>query len=314
MFCANCACELPAVAKFCVRCGSTVDPSTSSTPTRVATPPVGNAVGTASVRCPKCGGQNPSDYSFCTLCGAALRPIGSPVFVSSTATAFNNAASTTKHGQTTTEAHQIAGSQRVLANDAADLNSKSLTYLDSDGVPSRLCAAGSILVVPRDSVLPPRCVKCANIPIEPWVRITFSWHHPGYYFLLISPVLYVIVALIVRKRIKLSIPLCKAHKSIRKKRLWMAAILLVGCIPLPAALGTYVGNEAAEIVAIWLGIGMFVGGLFFLAFAPPLKAIQISSVDAKFKGACDEFLTTLNSVSNQNSGRLQGKATVGSNL
>jgi hypothetical protein len=153
--------------------------------------------------------------------------------------------------------------------------------------------------------LPARCVKCGNTPIEPWVRITFSWHHPGYYVLLISPLLYVIVALIVRKRIKLSIPLCKAHKSIRGKRLWIAAVLLVGCIPLPAALGTYVGNDAAEIVAIWLGIGMFVAGLLFFAYAPPLKATHISSAGAEFKGACQEFLTSLNLVStNQSDGRL----------
>jgi hypothetical protein len=305
------------VAKFCVRCGSTVGPSTSSALTRVAAPPVGEPVEAKSVTCLKCGGQNPSDYSFCTVCGASLGPIGSPVFMSNTVTAFSAAVPPATYAQTANEVQQPPATQQVQAetatpsplhaNDAADLDSKRATFLDSERVSSHLCAVGNILVVPRGSILPARCVKCGNTPIEPWVRITFSWHHPGYYFLLISPILYVIVALIVRKTIKLSIPLCKAHKSIRRKRLWVGAILLVGCIPLPAALGAYVGNDAAGIVAIWLGIGMFVAGLFFLAYAPPLKATHISSASAEFKGACREFLTSLNSVStNQSNGRLQG--------
>jgi hypothetical protein len=100
MFCANCACELPAVAKFCVRCGSTVGPSTGSALTPVAAPPVSEPVGTTSVRCSKCGSQNPSDYSFCTTCGTALRPTGSPVFVSSTVTAFGTAVPRAKNETT----------------------------------------------------------------------------------------------------------------------------------------------------------------------------------------------------------------------
>lgn len=99
MFCANCACELPAEAKFCVRCGSTVEPSTSSTLTRVATPTAGHPVNATSVRCLKCGDQNPSGYSFCTACGASLKPIGSPVFVSNTFTAFGTAVPPAKNEQ-----------------------------------------------------------------------------------------------------------------------------------------------------------------------------------------------------------------------
>jgi hypothetical protein len=41
---------------------------------------------------------------------------------------------------------------------------------------------------------------------------------------------------------------------------------------------------------------MFIAGLFFLAYAPPLKAIKIGSASAEFKGACQEFLTNLDAV------------------
>jgi type II secretory pathway pseudopilin PulG len=202
---------------------------------------------------------------------------------------------------------------RLQAKDAADLDSKKATLLDPERVTSRLSASGNILVVPQNSILPDRCVKCGNTPVEPCVKITFSWHHPGYYFLLISPILYVIVALIVRKRIRLSIPLCEAHKSIRKKRLWIGGSLLVGCIPVPAALAVYVDNDAAGVVAFLLGLGMFVAGLLFLAYAPPLKATYINSAGAEFKGACQEFLTSLSSVAtNQSNGPLQGNRSWGS--
>jgi double zinc ribbon protein len=311
MFCANCACELPAVAKFCVRCGSTIGSSTNSIATRVAAPPVGQSVEATSVRCLECGGQNPGNYSFCTTCGVSLRPISSPVFVSSTATAFGTALPSQKDEHTAIEIERSRAGQHVhgagatspalQVNGAAVRDSKRATFLDPEPASSRLCAAGNVLVVPRDSVLPALCVKCGNTPNEPWVRITFSWHHPGYYFLIISPIIYVIVALIVRKRIKVSIPLCKTHKSIRRKRLWIAAILLIGCIPLPAALAVYVGNDAAGIVSAWLGIGMFIAGLFFLAYAPPLKAIKIGSASAEFKGACQEFLTSLGAVATNQS-------------
>jgi hypothetical protein len=227
MFCSNCACELPIIAKFCVRCGARVETSISTAPAHVVPPVSAELVGDMSARCAKCGGHNPSDYSYCRSCGSSLMGPAASV---------------------------------PPLHDAWSVNPKGAAFLGSERAPSRVCATGSILVVPRDSTLPARCVACGNIPTEPWVKITFSWHHPGYYCFLVSPIIYVVVALIVRRRIKLSVPLCKAHKSIRTKRLWIATILLVGCIPLPTIFGVYVGNDAAEMVALWLGVGMFIAG------------------------------------------------------
>lgn len=101
------------MAKFCVRCGSIVEPSTSSPLTRVATPSVGNPVATTSVRCLKCGDQNPSDCSFCTVCGASLKPISSPVFVSSTVTAFGAAVPSAKNEETVGEVQHVSATQQV---------------------------------------------------------------------------------------------------------------------------------------------------------------------------------------------------------
>jgi hypothetical protein len=80
------------------------------------------------------------------------------------------------------------------------------------------------------------------------------------------------------------------------KRLWTAAILLVGCIPIPSILGAYVDNDAIVGALVWLGIGMFIAGLFFLVAASPLKATSISWEDAELQGAGPEFLDGLNEI------------------
>ena len=115
MFCSNCACELPTTAKFCVRCGSTVDTLASSTLARVAAPSVDNPSPSAPMQCSKCSCQNPSDYSFCTACGASLRPIGSPVFMSSTLTAFSTAVPSEKNKEPTTEVQHSPAAQQVVS-------------------------------------------------------------------------------------------------------------------------------------------------------------------------------------------------------
>jgi hypothetical protein len=61
MFCRNCACELPAVARFCVKCGARVEwPAT-----HVTSPPL-RAIESSCVNCAK--PLDPSDM-FCNYCG-----------------------------------------------------------------------------------------------------------------------------------------------------------------------------------------------------------------------------------------------------
>jgi hypothetical protein len=265
MFCASCACELPAIAKFCVRCGSRVEHSVA--PVQQPHPVIWqeNALkGSTPAKCLKCGYDNASEYSFCTACGEQL----------------SQSASNTSRVTVGTSFSPIP----------ASVPQSSTSHVSDLGECSPLSKAGDILVVPPHSVLPPHCVRCGNTATEPWVKITFSWHHPGYYFFLVSPILYAIVALIVRRKIKILVPLCKPHKSIRKKRLWMGAILLLGCIPLPVLFAAFVDNEAANEIALFLGLGMFIAGLLFLVFAPPLRPVYIGPSGAHLKGAAREFL------------------------
>jgi hypothetical protein len=290
MFCANCACELPAIAKFCVRCGSRVETSIKAVQLPPVTSQTSGVISERIAHCSKCGAQNPGDFLFCTFCGTSLAPIVRPV-----PDPLNARASIPTDSPTLGHSDNSSSYVPQIA-EAEYVNSPKAELSDSSEASQRVSARGNILVVCSDSRLPPFCVKCGNPSVEPWVRQTFSWHHPGYYILLISPIIYAIVALIARKRVKVAIPLCQSHKSIRKKRLWIAAVLLLGCIPVPAMFASYISNEAADNLAVVLGLGMFIAGLCFLAFAPPLKPTNIDSSGAHLKGACPEFLARIRST------------------
>jgi hypothetical protein len=179
-------------------------------------------------------------------------------------------------------------------------NRPKFDVCDPDRIPVPY-AEGNGLVVPRDAILPRRCVKCANTATEPWLQKTFSWHHPALYFLLLLGLFpYAIVAAIIRKKIKLAVPLCDAHKSIRKKRLWTGALLLFTCIPVPWVLASYTIKDAgvAFCIAALLGAGMFVAGVMFTVCESPLRATHIGLDSAKFKGACPDFLASLRAAPN----------------
>ena len=176
---------------------------------------------------------------------------------------------------------------------AATLDFRKAKFPDAEIASPRAYAIGDKFVIPRDAVLPNRCLKCENAPTDPWLTKTFHWHHPALCFLLLQPLIYVIVALIVRKKIELALPLCDVHKSIRKRRLWIGWGLLLACIPLPSGLAASVENDTATGLAIILGFGMFLAGLVFIACSSPLRVTRIRSDSAEFKGASRDFLANL---------------------
>jgi hypothetical protein len=160
-------------------------------------------------------------------------------------------------------------------------------------------AEGNILVVPRGAALPANCVKCPNPP-QRWLQKTFYWHNPMLYLIaLVSPVIYVIVALIVRKQVPLAVPLCETHDSARKTKIWIGAILLLGCVPLPVALGMALNSDAGVVLAVFLGVAMFIAGLLVIAFSIPLRPMYIGDDCAKFKGAHPDFLARLKPLPSQ---------------
>src|SRR5260370_36502587 len=65
-------------------------------------------------------------------------------------------------------------------------------------------------------VLPPLCVKCGAPANDKPVVKSFYWHNPAIYLVILAGVLiYLIVAVIVRKGIEVSVPLCALHSKRR---------------------------------------------------------------------------------------------------
>lgn len=93
----------------------------------------------------------------------------------------------------------------------------SLAGADVRAASDRIWRDEKVLVVARDAGdLPHRCVKCNEAAEEPTKTRKLYWHHPGIYLtLVISPIVYIIVALVARKTAKLSPGLCARHKQRR---------------------------------------------------------------------------------------------------
>jgi len=97
---------------------------------------------------------------------------------------------------------------------------------------------GAKLVMSRDAELPPRCVKC-NVPTHLRLKRRLTWHHPLLYILIfVALLIYLIVAMIIRKTATVEIGLCDEHLAKRRRSLRITiALLVAGLIGLALAIG-----------------------------------------------------------------------------
>ena len=96
--------------------------------------------------------------------------------------------------------------------------------------PAGMWRDGTTLVLARTAVLPRRCVKCGKATSLS-LRRQLYWHHPAIALLIFAGVLtYVIVALIVRKRFDLDVPICEQHRFRRQLLMGLGFATLVPAI------------------------------------------------------------------------------------
>lgn len=163
---------------------------------------------------------------------------------------------------------------------------------------------GSQIVMPIGGTLPPRCVKC-NAPAAAgrgW-RKTLYWHPSAYYLLVVIGVLlYVIVAVIVRKKVTVEAGLCDLHAKKRRKRILIGWLLFLASIGAFAASWYYglVMNNHGPIDA---GVSALAGVVLILAaviwsFAATriLYPRYIDNRIARLGGAGKLFLDSLPAV------------------
>jgi hypothetical protein len=124
-----------------------------------------------------------------------------------------------------------------------------------------------------DDALPDLCMKCAA-PATIRVRRTFAWT-PSWVIVLIVCVTLpgIIVALVLTKRKRVTVPLCEQHKNHWSWRLWVGLIGF-GVVLLPFAAG-FVSNSlgpSAGDVTPWLFLSAFFAFLVWLIFMLVLQA------------------------------------------
>ncbi|RSZ59361.1 hypothetical protein HF313_02955 [Massilia atriviolacea] len=146
---------------------------------------------------------------------------------------------------------------------------------------------GDMLVAPAQSRLPLRCVKC-NAPATLDRPRAFYWNHPGWYLLLLV-VVYVAIALFVRKKAIVSIGLCGRHRRRRRLLSWGGYGLF--------ALGLYALMSAIDPVRPflgWVGCLLMLAGILCASIgARLLRVVRITDHEIRFKGCGPAFLDSL---------------------
>lgn len=212
--------------------------------------------------CPQCGTQNSDRNRFCSNCGGSIA------------------------GQAPT----VVGMPQTPA--AVPVPAQAGPYSPTGAAaPGSLRRVGSVLIANHGAQFPPYCVKCGQ-PAQKWVNKNFSWHNPLLYILLISPVIYIIVALIVSKRMRLQVPLCSSHYTTRRTWLTLGWIMLAGFIPVPIMISA-LGNGSDDVVgvAVLIGFAMFIGSLVCLVVGNALlRTSEITDTEATFRGLSSAFL------------------------
>jgi hypothetical protein len=117
---------------------------------------------------------------------------------------------------------------------------------------------------------------------------TLYWHASGWYLLILfNFLIYAIVALAVRKKVRISPGLCTHHA---RRRAW----LLAGT---GAAFAVFLGGTFAMISHAELGLSLMVLGFVGVAgcslAARTIHAVHIDERGARFKGCGENFLRSL---------------------
>ena len=161
---------------------------------------------------------------------------------------------------------------------------------------------GKQLFVRRETQFPDRCVKC-NAPADGYrLRRTLYWHNPLLFLLiLIAVLLYFIVAIIVRKNMRVEFGLCAAHRQARNRALivgWVVALAGIGAVVFGVTrMGGMQGDAQMGAIAMIAGLVVFLAGTIYgITKRQTLTPNRIDDRFAWLKGAGYEFLVTLPSV------------------
>jgi hypothetical protein len=152
---------------------------------------------------------------------------------------------------------------------------------------------GDVLVMERSAMLPDRCVKC-NAPANGYkLWRNLSWHSPVYFLLvLLSPLIYIVVALIVRKTATIAIGLCETHRKKRRTMIAVAWLLFLASIASFFVAVQFDPPIGPSIVIA--GIVVMLTSLVMAAMISQIvKPVNIDYRFVRLRGVGADFLDTL---------------------
>jgi len=150
---------------------------------------------------------------------------------------------------------------------------------------------GKVLVMRVGSALPQRCVRCNEPAVQPTKSRWLYWHHPGWFaLLLINVLIYVLVALAVRKKAKVGLGLCARHRLRRRVFLSIGwGGFLFGLAVIFAQLS---GSESAAGLGMLIILFAAIIGIFGSRIAYPSR---ITKEEVRLKGCGVPFLDSVES-------------------
>jgi hypothetical protein len=144
----------------------------------------------------------------------------------------------------------------------------------------------SVLVMTKQAFLPNRCVKC-NEPTGERLKRKLTWHHPALYLtILVSILVYAVVAMVLRKTATINLGLCEEHLDIRRRNIaitWFVAIVGVLCFPVAAML--------EDVAALCVGGLLLLGAAIYGSVT--LRVVVPTKIDDHFvwlKGITPDYL------------------------
>jgi hypothetical protein len=151
---------------------------------------------------------------------------------------------------------------------------------------------GKTLIMLKSARLPDYCIKCGFAADGSHLTRKLSWHHPALYLLIFAGLLiYAIVALIVRKSVKIDISMCQDH--IRKHRTvvgvgWL--VFVAGVAFIAFAIARESGGSAL------FGIALVFASAIYSTFVKVVRVKKIDDYYVWLLGIDESVLTMLPSV------------------
>jgi hypothetical protein len=167
--------------------------------------------------------------------------------------------------------------------------------LDAEIVASAgLWRKGNVLVMHKNARLPDRCVK-SNVPTQRRLKRSLYWHHPLIYLtILISILVYVILALVLRKTATIYIGLSDEWFGRRRRAILIGwTLVLAGIVMFCVGVGGVdQSNSFGWLIALAPLVFLF-GAIYGLLAARMVVAQRISDDYVWLKGVHPTFLEDL---------------------